>query len=184
LGNETWLNPGLVKREAISCEGYSLTQNRQLPIGGWLILFVILLASRVWSSGYDSLVGFAVYTNLGYAFGRLPPYDVIPGIKWAGEIEILFSLVWTPLAIFVLKLVLATDVSAPKWVVRLLVLTALGSTIMIVVTVLSMTDRNETWSRTVVTDALEDYAACAIWIPYFLYSKRVKNTFSSKFPRP
>ncbi|MDQ0996087.1 hypothetical protein QFZ34_001264 [Phyllobacterium ifriqiyense] len=156
---------------------------RSIPIGGWLIFLVILISGNVldglWS--FIDLLRSAYFSPETLSIRLKSSYT--PKTWWLVLFVLIGTIAVALVALYALKLALATDVRAPKWMIRLVTFQAVFSTFWIVYILIAYTpvagDISEVMraARTPIRTAAIDIAVCAIVVPYLLRSKRVKETF-------
>jgi hypothetical protein len=152
---------------------------RPLPLGGWLTLFVLLFAGNLYRAALEVVIALAFSSSAYYSHGKWLLNEIATNGEWPATVAVYCYLIWIPLAVFTLKLVLATDRRAPKWVIGLLVLTVLFSTVMSLFIILDKANivNYTKWHDSAVYRLWKDCAMCVVFVPYFIFSKRVKATF-------
>lgn len=150
------------------------------PLGGWLILIVILLAKQAWDGIYGSLLALIVNLHVFQTYGRWAMNEVIPQVGWFGNLTAIELFTTSLFALFVLKLTLTCSVRAPKWIIGYTAFNAFFSAAIVALLWASDAYHTRTYNdflRGSIRESIENIALCAVVALYLIYSKRVRETF-------
>lgn len=143
-------------------------------IGGWLILPIIGLVLTILITAYNLLSGIASLQGDVAETLRTQFRDVLLLMY----ISTALGVICIGLAIYCLKLIKDHDRRTPRTMTVFYVV-VVGMTIFEAYALSYMAGQFQDPSLTdgMARDVIRSIVACAIWIPYFHVSKRVKNTF-------
>lgn len=155
-------------------EALDSTTNEPVGLGGWLILPIIGLVVSVIMTASNLWIGLRDFGALGWSTA----YQAMPGVTVFSGLSLFLGAVGIGFAVYCLNLIFNKDWRAPKFVIWFLLFMAVVGTFEAGVLYYFSAQLNDpSLIENEPRDTIRAWVGCAIWIPYFLKSKRVKNTF-------
>jgi len=146
-------------------------------IGGWLILVIIGLSATIIKGIYSLLNFYYPLYSKGTLQALSAPSNKYYSPLWGPVItfEAVSGCIFILLAMSALLLIFLKKKFLPKFMITLYLLNFIFSIIIYILTLQLPTIDGSTLVNS--KGLINGVVTCSIWIPYFLRSERVKNTF-------
>jgi hypothetical protein len=143
-------------------------------IGGWMVFPILGMAGTALAAGIATWRGFGELTLDDWK-NLLAAY---PWFVASLALSVAFAVAGVAIIAFTLKLIFSKDARAPKWAILYFIFMAVIGTIEFgVLHHYADVFQDPSILDGEPEDTIRNYIFAAIWVPYFMRSKRVRNTF-------
>ncbi|MEP7452809.1 DUF2569 domain-containing protein [Phyllobacterium sp. SB3] len=143
-------------------------------IGGWMILPILGMAGTALAAGITTWQGVAGLTLDDWQ-NLLAAY---PWFVASLALSVAFGVAGVAIIAFTLKLIFSKDARAPKWAILYFIFMVVIGTIEFgILHHYADVFQDPSMLDDEPKDTIRNYIIAAVWVPYFMRSKRVRNTF-------